>query len=108
MIIAGLAIGFSALSLAQGKAPTSIVSTMNNQSAVNNVAATPNNVAPRNDGGHSTGGDGGHSSGGDGGHTGGDDGHNPPNCVPEPATMLAVGLGAGILALKRRRASKVA
>lgn len=30
----------------------------------------------------------------------------PPGCVPEPASMLAMGLGAGFMALKRRRAAK--
>jgi len=40
---------------------------------------------------------------------GGDDkgGKTPtPGCVPEPASMLARGLGAGFMALKRRRAAK--
>lgn len=126
LAIAGLAIGISALGFAQSES-SSVVGTIKNLSEVNNTAPT---VVGKftgggwtnggHNGGHNGGGNGGHNGGGNGGHNGGGNGghngggnggHNgggnpPPNCVPEPASMLIMGAGAGYMALKRYRAKK--
>lgn len=116
LAIAGLAIGLSAMGLAGDGSTTSIVKAMDNQNAVNNVAPTTNSSFGSNHGGGNGGGDGGHS-GGDGGHSGGDGGHSggggghtggdgggdgPPGCVPEPMSMVALGIGAGAIFLRAR------
>ncbi|HVT13215.1 MAG TPA: PEP-CTERM sorting domain-containing protein [Fimbriimonadaceae bacterium] len=95
LAIAGLAIGISSLGFASGD-NTSVVNTINTQNAVNNTAVSPSNFTSRNHGGgHGT-------TGGDGGHTTGGGGNNGGTCVPEPMSMLALGIGAGMVFLKKR------
>jgi hypothetical protein len=107
LAIAGLAIVSSAVFAA---GDTSIVNALNNDQAVNNTAISPMKDSGNKDGkgdSHSNDhtGDKGKGAGGDdkGGKSGGG---MPPGCVPEPCSMLAMGLGAGFMALKRRRAAK--
>ncbi len=93
--IAALAIGITSIGFASG-GNTSVVNTINTQNAVNNTAVSPQNFTSNNrGGGHGT-------SGGGGGHTTGGGGNNGGTCVPEPVSMLALGLGAGIVFLKKR------
>ena len=119
LAVAGLAIGLSVICFAQSTNTTSIVSALDNQNAVSNTAVSSENVKGGGDGGKSeggggggkTGGDGGgKTGGGDGGHTGGGDGGNGgnggPPCVPEPMSMLALGIGSGVVFLKKRAAKK--
>jgi hypothetical protein len=98
LAIASLVIGVSAISFAQ-KSTGSITKALENASVVNNNTASKSS----SNGGHS----GGNSGSTSGGHSGSTGGHNPPpNCVPEPASMLILGAGAGFMAWKRRRAAK--
>src|SRR5579862_9678279 len=85
MIIAGLAIGITGSVFAGG---TSIVNNLNNQVLMGNAQ---NKVQSDH---HTTGGD-----GGNGGHTTGGTTGGGTGCVPEPASMLALGIGAGVMAL---------
>jgi uncharacterized membrane protein YgcG len=108
MIIAGLAIGVAGSVFAQS-ANTSVANTLKNNEAVSSGAMSVESMTKKkttggsgSSGGYSS--TGGHST--SGGSTGGHGG--PPQCVPEPASMLAMGIGAGVVALKRRRAAKKA
>lgn len=109
LAIAALAIGISSIGFAQSNGgTTSVVNAINTQNAVNNGANSPSNVENQSRGGH-TGGDGGHGTnggdgghGGSGGHTGGGDGGGGGTCVPEPMSMLALGIGSGLIFLKKR------
>lgn len=99
LAIASLVIGVSAVSFA--KTDDSITGALKNLQQVQNTAnkSSGHNTSGGNSGGHSS--TGGYSGGSNGG------GHNPPpNCVPEPASMLILGAGAGFMAWKRRRANK--
>lgn len=104
--IAALAIGISSIGFAQSNGgTTSVVNAINTQNAVNNGANSPSNSQNQSRGGHGTsGGNGGHgTSGGNGGHGGsGGDGGNGGTCVPEPMSMLALGIGSGLIFLKKR------
>lgn len=98
MMIAGLAVCASSTVFASGG--TSIVAGIKNQESVNNTAANTNNSVSKASVQTSE------STGTKG--TGGDNGSGNPMCVPEPASMLAIGLGAGLLLIKRRRPNKAA
>lgn len=98
VIVSGLLIGVAGSVFAKDD-NGSILSALKNSEAVKNIASKKSDK-----------GDKGHTSGG---HTGGKTGGHgclppPPNCVPEPASMLALGAGAGFMAWKRRRAAKQA
>ncbi len=95
-----LALGISAISSASGE---SINAAINNQDAVNNQAMSMNDKG--GDKGDKD--DRGDKGDKDKGHDDDKDkGHKPPQCVPEPASMLALGIGAGVMAIRRRRAAK--
>ena len=109
MAIACLAIGVSSMGLAQSDSG-SVVNALNNAAGSSNIAPSPMHSG-RSGGSssHSSGGSSSHSSGGwsgrsSGGSTSGSTGGNgnPPGCVPEPISMLALGVGSGIVMLKKR------
>ena len=98
VIVSGLAIGMSASVFAKND-NGSILGALKNSDAVKNIAKTID--SKKDNKGH----------GSSGGHSGGTTGGHgcmppPPSCVPEPASMLARGAGAGFMAWKRRRAAK--
>lgn len=102
MVIGGLAVISSSVLATGGN--VSILNNLSNQAAVNNASAsvsamTKGSKGSKNDNGNK-GSKGGDSYGDKGGH------NPPPSCVPEPCSMLAMGLGAGVMAIKRRRAAK--
>lgn len=95
MMIAGLAVCASSTVFAGGN--NSIVTEIKNQESVNNTATTTNNSDSKVSVQTSE------STGSKG--TGSDNGGGNPMCVPEPASMLVIGLGAGFLLMKRRKAA---
>ena len=97
--IAVLAIGVSAMGFAQN----SVVSTMTNQSAIHNTQSTTAQPLVRTASSTSS-----QSATPTAVSTGakgaaGSAGVQPANSVPEPASMLAVGFGVGLVYLKKRR-----
>jgi hypothetical protein len=110
LAIAAFSIGLSAIGFAQRYSNGSVVKALNNADASSNIAPstmnshTGGNHGSNCDGDH--GGDYGRHHGGAGSRAGGHDhGWNcfdPPAPVPEPFSMLALGIGSGIVMLKKR------
>ena len=101
LLISSLVIGVSACAFAGQD--DSITAAMKNQQDVSNVAMDSHG---RKGGDSDSNGDNNSNdhSGNKGRGGGGEDkgGKKPPECVPEPCSMLALGAGAGIMAIRRK------
>lgn len=111
-----LALAACISSFAQSSSDMSIGNQISNDAAVNNSMPTPVSAAKKSSGGSEADSNGDKNSnchtGSKGRGAGGNDkgdgcGTPPPGCVPEPASMLALGVGSLIVGIKKRRQSKV-
>ncbi|HVT13216.1 MAG TPA: PEP-CTERM sorting domain-containing protein [Fimbriimonadaceae bacterium] len=96
MIVTGLVAGVYGSVFASGG--FSINTAIKNQQSVTNTAVNTNNTGSTTSAQNNVQGTSHNNS----------QGSATPQCVPEPASLLAIGLGAGILAFSRRRAAKQA